>query len=116
MSNIRSTRVRRTLSALDDFLPSQCDDFRRTSRVNIRPEKKLMLALLEGTIKIYQEYKSIPSVKRRTIWHEAWQWFESVDRTWPYSFENVCDALGIDAGYLRKGLGITSGAAFAEKQ
>lgn len=25
----------------------------------------------------------------------------STDRAWPFSFENVCDALGIDAGALR---------------
>jgi hypothetical protein len=28
----------------------------------------------------------------------------SKDRTWPFSFENLCDALGLDAGGLRREL------------
>jgi hypothetical protein len=29
---------------------------------------------------------------------------ESDDRTWPFSFENICEAVGLDAGTLRNGL------------
>jgi hypothetical protein len=25
-------------------------------------------------------------------------------RSWPYSFENLCDTIGGDAGYLRRGI------------
>jgi hypothetical protein len=28
----------------------------------------------------------------------------STDRTWPFSFENLCDALGLNAGGLRREL------------
>jgi len=28
----------------------------------------------------------------------------SRDRSWPYSFENLCDTIGVDAGYLRRGI------------
>lgn len=34
----------------------------------------------------------------------------STDRAWPYSFENLCDALGLDAGSLRHKLQRESGA------
>ena len=33
-------------------------------------------------------------------------WFASSDRRWPYSFENICSALGLDAGGIRRRLGI----------
>jgi hypothetical protein len=28
----------------------------------------------------------------------------SRDRTWPYSFENLCETIGVDAGSLRQQL------------
>ena len=28
----------------------------------------------------------------------------STDRSWPFSFENLCDAVGLEPGALRKGL------------
>jgi hypothetical protein len=28
----------------------------------------------------------------------------SCDRCWPYSFENLCEAVGLDADYLRRGI------------
>ena len=30
----------------------------------------------------------------------------STDRVWPFSFENLCDALDLDAGNLRRRLGM----------
>jgi hypothetical protein len=33
-------------------------------------------------------------------------WFASTDRRWPYSFENICAALGLDADGIRRRLGI----------
>ena len=34
----------------------------------------------------------------------ALAWVESTDRIWPYSFENLCDALDMDAGDVRRQL------------
>jgi hypothetical protein len=35
---------------------------------------------------------------------EAYAWVESRDRSWAYSFERVCEALGVDATALRREL------------
>jgi hypothetical protein len=35
----------------------------------------------------------------------------STDRTWPFSFENLCDALGLDAASLRRELIAVQGPA-----
>ena len=32
----------------------------------------------------------------------------STDRTWPFSFENLCEALGLDSNHLREELRIQS--------
>ena len=32
------------------------------------------------------------------------EWIEDADRTWLFSFQNICDVLGLDADYLRRGL------------
>jgi hypothetical protein len=32
------------------------------------------------------------------------RWFNSNDRTWPFSFLNICDAIGIDPSCVRKHL------------
>lgn len=31
-------------------------------------------------------------------------WVQSTDRVWPFSFENLCDALDMDAGEVRRQL------------
>ena len=35
---------------------------------------------------------------------EAREWVTSCDRTWLFSFENICDTLEISAEYVRRGL------------
>jgi hypothetical protein len=33
------------------------------------------------------------------------------DRTWPYSFESLCETVGLDAAYLRRGIRAVRGVA-----
>jgi len=35
----------------------------------------------------------------------------STDRAWPFSFENLCEALGLDAGCLREELDLMRASA-----
>jgi hypothetical protein len=35
---------------------------------------------------------------------QAKAYLESRDRTWPFSFENICEAVGLDPDGLRRGL------------
>lgn len=73
------------------------------------PEIRLMLAVMENGIATYLRYAAeaqIPAKRRaRRLFGEAKAWVESSDTSWPYSFENLCTALGFDPGQLRKGLG-----------
>src|SRR5262245_50436515 len=68
------------------------------------PEKPLMLAVLEEAVDDFQRWVTAHDRVGKRRFDEAEGWFESDDSDWPYSFPNICQALGLDAGYLRAGL------------
>jgi hypothetical protein len=94
----------------DMILPSQFSD-----RVNLGPsaypEKRLMLAVLEDAVATFQRYVDARDRRGQRLHREAEEWFQSRDNEWPFAFENICNALEIEAEYLRRGL-----ARWKEKQ
>ena len=64
------------------------------------PERALMHAVLDDAIGCLAGDVG-QRRERGTLAAEARQWIDDPDRRWPYSFENVCDALGLDADYMR---------------
>jgi hypothetical protein len=68
------------------------------------PEKKLMAAVLENALHsitvLRAKKRLLPAQKKRLI--EDWKWFLSEDAKWPFSFINICEALGLDSSYMRK--------------
>lgn len=87
----------------DTLLPSQYFD-RIRRRASFDGERRLMVAILEDAVDVYRKQASARDRKRRQLFEDAEGWIESPDRSWIFSFENICDVLGIDAGYLRQGL------------
>jgi hypothetical protein len=63
-------------------------------------ERALMRAVLEDAIRCLGGAGG-PSRLRPTLAAEARRWVTEGDRHWPYSFENICDALGLDADHVR---------------
>jgi len=72
--------------------------------LNLQPEKRLMLAVLEDAFYCLQKFPLARNSGGKKAFHEAEIWLWSDQRDWPYSFTNVCDALGFDANYIRYGL------------
>jgi hypothetical protein len=68
------------------------------------PEKRLMLAVLEAAVADFQRCAAILDAGGQSLFREAVTWFESEDTTWPYSFVNVCQALGLEVTYVLAGL------------
>lgn len=64
-------------------------------------EQRLMLAVLADAINVVQEYSGSASLRKRNSFNEAWNWFFTKGVTCPLSFDNVCDALAMDAQGLR---------------
>lgn len=67
------------------------------------PERSLMLAVLEEAARCFLNYGTAEG-KQRVLFEEARDWFASSAATQLFDFENVCDVLGIDVGYLRRRL------------
>lgn len=69
-----------------------------------RGEVALMQAVLEDAIGCFQ--KQFVRKGRRVVRlaREAEEWFWADDLRWPFSFVNVCAALGLDPDYIRRGL------------
>jgi hypothetical protein len=94
----------RGVSALepDVLMPSQYFD--RIRRGEGTPERLLMVAVLESALNDYLKAVGSRDPQQRELFREVDEWVESRDATWLYSFERMCNVLGIEADYLRRGL------------
>jgi hypothetical protein len=87
--------------APDVMLPAQLVPDVRALR---DPEHRLRLAVLEDAIRYFQRYLDATDGRHRALYEDAVDWFGSPDRSDPFSFENVCEALQLDPDHLRQGL------------
>jgi hypothetical protein len=91
------------LFAPDTLLPSQFfDRVRRRSEHD--GERRLMIAVLEDAVDVYRKQVGSRDPRGQQLFQEAEEWIEDPDRTWLFSFQNICDVLDIDPGYLQRGL------------
>ena len=67
-------------------------------------ERRLMLAVLEDAVSCYQQFGLARDPRLREEYLDARRWIESRDREWAFSFENICDVLGLDGSCIRDGL------------
>ncbi len=74
-----------------------------------RPERRLMLAVLEDAISTLLKHGGSRRSRSRRLVREAEQWILARNHDWPFSFENICSVLNLDAGALRKGLSRITG-------
>jgi hypothetical protein len=73
-------------------------------RFHLDPERVLMLAVLQDAVVCFQEHVVAECKRKQSLYREAEEWISSTDRAYLFSFENVCEALGFDANYMRDGL------------
>ena len=75
------------------------------SKKDIREgEEKLMQAVLENAIEYFQKYVLATDEKGKKLFQEAEEWILDKDRDWFFSFENICEVLGLHPDYMRQGL------------
>lgn len=87
----------------DTLLPAQyLETYRR--KAPLEPEKRLMLAVLEDAVACFQKYLFARDGKGRTMFRDAEDWILEEGSDWLFSFESVCELLGLDPRYVRQGL------------
>lgn len=103
---MRDTIVSDTYAHLlqpDTLLPSQY--FAALKRKGAHePERRLAIAVLQDAVDCFQKHLRARDRKARQLFLDAEEWICSEDRSWPFSFENICDLLQINPEYLRRGL------------
>jgi hypothetical protein len=87
----------------DVLTPEQFYDSRKDDSA-IRPVKKLMMAILEDALRCFQNNADAKVGTRKRLFNEAEHWLCGEGGEGPFSFETVCETLGIEPQFLRKGL------------
>jgi transposase-like protein len=83
--------------------PEQYYDTRRATSA-IAPVKRLMMAVLEDALRCFQNHADAKKGSRKRLFNEAEQWLCGEEGDGPFSFESVCETLGIEPSFLRSGL------------
>jgi len=83
-------------------LPSQSLGLRRKEV----PEQRLMAAVLHNALNCVETYRFATTNRGRRLFHETKQWFLAADADWLYSFERICEVLGLDSDAVRQRLRI----------
>ena len=73
-------------------------------KTHFEPEKRLILALLEDAINCYQDHMNSRSSKKKRLFEETEQWILEAGGDWIFSFDSVCETLGLNPAYVRQGL------------
>jgi hypothetical protein len=84
-------------------LPEQFQEMWHGGRP-ITPERALVMVVLWQAASDLQKFRFAKSRKQQRLYMEAYKWVASDDRSWPYSFVNLCDALKLSPDYLRGGM------------
>ncbi len=71
------------------------------------PQRRLMMAVLEAVLHDCEWQRpggAVPTPRNRRTRLQALAYVESRDRSWPFSFENICEAIGLDVQSIRRTL------------
>ena len=104
-SSIDTTGVAPTVVESAAVLPEQFFQAPSTA-FQSRGEFALMRAVLEDALVCFEKQFVSRHGRALQLAREAEEWMRSSDTGWPFSFVNVCAALGLDADYVRRQLAL----------
>ena len=67
-------------------------------------EERLMLAVLQDAVECFQQCALSEQPFEKKLFQEAENWILSKNSDWIFSFENICETLQLNPGYIRRGL------------
>ncbi|MCB0330110.1 MAG: hypothetical protein KDD70_10610 [Bdellovibrionales bacterium] len=89
----------------DSIRPNMLAELVESERGYARgPERVLLSAILFDGIQAYMNFATAESEGQRQKYIEAYRWVHRESDDYVFSFDNVCDGLGVDSDYLRYGL------------
>ena len=92
-------RVTQSLELSPQYLEAVC------RKADLEAEQKLMLAVLEDAVTCFQKYFTARDRIGTSLFREAEEWILLQEKSdWLFSFDNVCENLGLNPGYIREGL------------
>lgn len=92
----------RTMAGETTVTEKYLDTFRRSE--HLQPEKDLLLAILRDAIDTYRKYRGARDPEGRKQFLEAEEWIMGGDDDWVFSFQHICDCLGLNPDYVRRGV------------
>jgi hypothetical protein len=87
----------------DTLLPVQYNEIMRRRSV-LEGEHKLMVAVLEDAVECYLKHMNAKSRRRRLLFYEVQNWMNAKNRVGLFSYQTLCEMLGIDAKALKAAL------------
>ena len=87
----------------DTLLPIQYFEAMRRKHL-LEGEKRLILSVLEDAVECFMKCIDSSTNKGQRLFRDADEWITLEDKSWVFSFDNVCDMLDINPEYLRRGL------------
>ncbi len=70
----------------------------------ISAERALVLAVLWQAVADLQKYRFATRRQHQRLYMEAYEWVASAERSWTYSFVNLCELLNLSPESLREEL------------
>ncbi len=67
-------------------------------------EHRLVVAIMQDAVECFQKHIHARDSKRRQLYVDAEYWICAEQDEGPFSFNNICELLGINPDYLRTGL------------
>jgi len=87
----------------DELLSAEYSEiFRR--KTYMQPEKRLVFAVLEDAIACFQKYLLAQDETGERLFREAEEWLSKETGHGLFSFKGICEVLGLNPDYLRRGL------------
>ena len=83
------------------ILPAQFQLSSMQSRA-ISPARGLALAVLEQAVTDVNDQRFARTRRGQRVYWETYQWITADDREWPYSFVNLCAAIGLEVDLVRR--------------
>jgi hypothetical protein len=76
----------------------------QTRRIHLDAERVLMFAVLRDAVSCFQDNVGSSCKRKQAMHRDAEEWILEKDRSHLFSFDNVCEILGLDPEYMRAGL------------